>query len=67
MIVFTIVLVVGSMRGDGETVALKVLKHRLSSDEVFRHRFEHEARIAAQVQHKHLVPIVEAGEAEGRQ
>jgi serine/threonine protein kinase len=52
---------------DGQAVALKVLKQRLSSDDVFRRRFEHEARIAAEVEHKHLVPILEAGQAGGRQ
>jgi serine/threonine protein kinase len=52
---------------DGDTVALKVLKQRLSSDDVFRRRFEHEARIAAEVEHKHLVPILEAGQVDGRQ
>jgi len=51
----------------GESVALKVLKQRLSRDEVFRHRFAHEARVAGEVRHKHLVPIIEAGETDGRQ
>jgi serine/threonine-protein kinase len=50
----------------GDVVALKVLKQQLSRDEVFRRRFVHEARVAAEVQHKHLVPILEAGEADGR-
>jgi len=52
---------------DGQVVALKVLKRRLSEDDVFRRRFAHEARAAAEVQHRHLVPILEAGEAEGHQ
>ena len=51
---------------DGEVVALKVLKGRLAADEVYRRRFAHEARAAQAVAHKHLVPILEAGEAEGR-
>jgi serine/threonine-protein kinase len=51
---------------DGEVVALKVLKRLLSKDEVYRRRFVHEARVAAEVSHKHLVPILEAGEAEER-
>jgi serine/threonine-protein kinase len=53
--------------GDSQTVALKVLKPALSEDDVFRRRFAHEARAAAAVRHRHLVPILEAGEAEGRQ
>ena len=51
---------------DGSVVALKVLRKELSADEVYRRRFIHEARVAEEVQHKHLVPILEAGEAEGR-
>jgi serine/threonine protein kinase len=50
---------------DGQVVALKVLKGRLSADEVFRRRFAHEARAAQAVQHKHLVPILDAGESDG--
>jgi serine/threonine protein kinase len=51
---------------DGAIVALKVLKRQLSRDEVYRRRFVHEARVAAEVLHKHLVPILDAGEADGR-
>ena len=47
-------------------VALKVLRAELSADETFRRRFVHEARAAGEVRHKHLVPITDAGEAEGR-
>jgi serine/threonine protein kinase len=50
---------------DGTVVALKVLKQTLSGDEVFRKRFVHEARAAREVQDKHLVPILDAGELEG--
>ena len=49
-------------RDDGEVVALKILKKQLAHDEVFRARFEHEARAAREVSHPHLVPIVDAGE-----
>jgi serine/threonine protein kinase len=52
---------------DGETVALKVLKRALSRDEVYRQRFLREARVASEVRHSHLVPILEAGEADGYQ
>jgi serine/threonine protein kinase len=51
---------------DGESVALKVLRPELSTDAVYRQRFVHEARAAGEVHHKHLVPIVDAGEADGR-
>src|SRR5262245_2511746 len=51
---------------DGEEVALKVLRAELSADETFRRRFVHEARAAGEVRHKHLVPITDAGEADGR-
>jgi serine/threonine-protein kinase len=51
---------------EGEEVALKVLRAELSADETFRQRFVHEARAAGEVRHNHLVPIKDAGEAEGR-
>lgn len=47
---------------DGKTVALKLLKKQLAQDTVFRARFAHEARAAQEVQHPHLVPIVDAGQ-----
>jgi serine/threonine-protein kinase len=50
----------------GTTVALKVLKRELHAD-VYRRRFEHEARAAAEVEHPHLVRILDVGEAAGRQ
>lgn len=51
---------------DGSVVALKVLRAELSGDESFRRRFVHEARAAQEVLNSHLVPIVDAGEADGR-
>jgi serine/threonine protein kinase len=50
---------------DGTVVALKVLKPRLSRNEVYRQRFLREARVASDVRHAHLVPILDAGEARG--
>ena len=50
----------------GEVVALKLLKLDLSDDDVFKQRFKQEARAAAEVQNENLVPILEAGEADGR-
>jgi serine/threonine-protein kinase len=51
---------------DGREVALKVLKIELAGDLVFQHRFRQEARAAAEVHDPHLVPIIEAAEADGR-
>src|SRR5204863_512601 len=51
---------------DGSEVALKLLKAELSEDETYRRRFIHEARSAAEVTHPHLVPILDAGEIDGR-
>lgn len=50
---------------DQETVALKVLKRELAGDEIYKRRLAHEARAATDVRHKHLVPVLEAGEADG--
>ena len=50
---------------DGGEVALKILRAELSGDDTFRKRFVHEARAAGEVRHKHLVPIEDAGEADG--
>jgi serine/threonine-protein kinase len=50
---------------DGGIVALKLLKAELSADAGFVNRFEREARIARTVQHRHLVPVVDAGQAGG--
>ena len=54
-------------RATGGVAALKVLRRELSGDETFRRRFEREGRIAAQLDHPHLVEVVDAGEAEGLQ
>jgi serine/threonine protein kinase len=51
---------------EGEVVALKVLRRELSHDDTYRRRFSHEARAAQSVRHKHLVPVLEEGETEGR-
>jgi serine/threonine-protein kinase len=59
-------LVFKAVREDGEVVALKLLKLELSDDETFKQRFKQEARAAAEVQNEHLVPILEAGDADGR-
>lgn len=50
---------------DGETVALKIMKTDMLEDDVYKHRFVHEARSASEVRHENLVPILEAGEEAG--
>jgi serine/threonine-protein kinase len=49
----------------GRRVALKVLAPELIADASFRERFEQEWRMAAKLDHPNIVPIYEAGEAEG--
>jgi non-specific serine/threonine protein kinase len=49
----------------GRVVALKVLAPGLAADPAFRRRFLEESRIAAGLDHPHVIPIYEAGEAEG--
>jgi ABC-type oligopeptide transport system substrate-binding subunit/class 3 adenylate cyclase/predicted Ser/Thr protein kinase len=50
----------------GRRVALKVLPPELADDERFRERFLREWRIAAALEHPHVVPIHDAGEADGQ-
>ena len=52
--------------GDGAEVALKVLKIDLTDDDIYRQRFVHEARSASEVHHPNLVPILDAGDVDGR-
>ena len=47
-------------------VALKLLAERLSDDDGFRERMLRESRLAASLDHPNVVPIYEAGDAEGR-
>jgi serine/threonine protein kinase len=46
-------------------VALKVLAPATASDEVFRQRFVRESRAAAGVDDPNIIPVYEAGEADG--
>jgi serine/threonine protein kinase len=46
-------------------VALKVLAPHLGEDEAFRQRFIRESRALAGVDHPHIIPVFEAGEAGG--
>ncbi|MGY4978993.1 serine/threonine-protein kinase [Streptomyces sp. 900105755] len=47
------------------TVALKLLAPEMVRNDTFRRRFTHESRVAAAIDHPHIVPIFEAGEADG--
>jgi serine/threonine-protein kinase len=49
----------------GRKVALKLLAPELSSDLRFRQRFSRESRLAASIDHPNILPIYEAGEADG--
>jgi serine/threonine protein kinase len=49
----------------GRLVALKILPPALAADAAFRRRFIAEARAAATVDDPHIIPIYEAGEADG--
>src|SRR3954462_15812638 len=50
---------------DGERVALKLLGAEFARDERFRKRFIRESEIAASLDHPHVVPIVDFGDADG--
>ncbi|MFJ9343274.1 serine/threonine-protein kinase [Streptomyces sp. NPDC101733] len=47
------------------TVALKLLAPELARNDAFRQRFAHESKVAAAIDHPHIVPVFEAGEADG--
>jgi hypothetical protein len=47
------------------TVALKVIAPGLAEDDEFRTRFKRESRLAASIEHQNVIPIYEAGEADG--
>ncbi len=46
-------------------VALKILAPEIARDSSFRQRFIFESRAAAAVDHPHIIPVFEAGEADG--
>jgi serine/threonine protein kinase len=46
-------------------VALKILAPALAADEAFRQRFIRESRAAAAVDDPHIIPVYEAGDADG--
>src|SRR6266511_6357205 len=47
-------------------VALKVISPELSDDPEFRERFSREAQLAAAIDHRNIIPVYDAGEADGR-
>ncbi len=47
------------------TVAIKVIASAQAQDEGFRRRFIGESRSAAAIDHAHILPVFEAGEADG--
>ena len=46
-------------------VAIKVLPRHMSASEEFTARFRREARMVAQLQHPHILPVFDYGESEG--
>ena len=48
------------------TVALKLIASELAQDDSFRERFKRESRTAALIEHAHVIPVHEAGEADGQ-
>ena len=50
----------------GEEAALKLLADNLAADEAFRRRFLREARLAARLDHRNVVRVLDAGEHDGR-
>ncbi|MFN2386837.1 MAG: protein kinase, partial [Thermoanaerobaculia bacterium] len=49
----------------GRTVALKVLRERLSADAELRQRFEREARTISQLSHPHICALYDVGHQDG--
>jgi DNA-binding NarL/FixJ family response regulator len=47
-------------------VALKLIASRHARDPVYRARFERECRLAAAIDHPHVVAVLQAGEQDGR-
>lgn len=50
----------------GREVALKLIAPVIANEPDFRTRFDHESRLAASIDHPHVVSIYAAGEHEGR-
>jgi YVTN family beta-propeller protein len=50
----------------GRKVALKLLAPEIAADSLFRERFHRESRLAAALDHASVVPVYDAGEADGQ-
>jgi serine/threonine protein kinase len=46
-------------------VALKILPRQFANDPQFVGRFENEAKVIASLQHPHILPVFDFGEADG--
>jgi serine/threonine-protein kinase len=51
--------------GSGKEAAVKIVKAELARDDIFRRRFDREAKVAQRVNHPHVVPVIETGEQDG--
>ncbi len=58
-------IVFRAIHDDGSVVALKVIKPGLVRDEKAARRFAREARAAGEVDHPHLIDVLDAGEIDG--
>jgi serine/threonine protein kinase len=58
-------IVFRAIREDGDVVALKVIKPGLVADEKTARRFAREARAAGEVDHPHLIDVLDAGDIDG--
>jgi serine/threonine protein kinase len=47
-------------------VAVKLIAPQLAADEMFRQRFQRESRVAASIDHPHVIPIFDAGDENGQ-
>jgi serine/threonine protein kinase len=47
-------------------VAVKLITPQLAADEMFRQRFQRESRVAASIDHPHVIPIFDAGDENGQ-
>jgi YVTN family beta-propeller protein len=52
--------------GLSRKVALKVIMPELATEPDFRERFARESRLTAAIEHPNVIPVYEAGEADGR-